>query len=115
IAGLCGVILGASSRRVPVLIDGFITTAAALVAKKLQPKSVNFMIASHLSGEQGHRLMLELLGLNPMVHLKMRLGEGTGAALCMHMVEAATKVLREMLSFSETGVSGLEEEKILKA
>jgi nicotinate-nucleotide--dimethylbenzimidazole phosphoribosyltransferase len=114
IAGLCGVILGAAASRVPVLIDGFITTAAALVAWKLQPKSKDFMIASHLSGEQGHRMMLELLGLTPMVHLKMRLGEGTGAALCMHMVEAATKVVREMLSFAETGMTDLEEDKILK-
>jgi len=114
IAGLCGVILGAAASRVPVLLDGFITTAAALVAWKLQPKSKEFMIASHLSGEQGHRMMLELLGLTPMVHMKMRLGEGTGAVLAMHMVEAATKIVREMRSFAETGMTNLEEDKILK-
>lgn len=114
IAGLAGVILGAAARRVPVLIDGFITTAAALVACKLQPKARSYMIASHLSGEQGHRLLLDLLDLRPVVHLQMRLGEGTGAALTMSLVEAATKIMHEMASFDEAGVSGLEEDKILK-
>jgi nicotinate-nucleotide--dimethylbenzimidazole phosphoribosyltransferase len=113
IAGLAGVILGAAARRVPVLIDGFITTAAALVACKIQPKAREYMIASHLSGEQGHRLMLEQLQLSPVIHLNMRLGEGTGAALTMHLVEAATKIIREMASFDEAGVSDLEEDKIL--
>lgn len=114
IAGLAGVILGAAARRVPVLIDGFITTAAALVAYKLQPKAREYMIASHLSGEQGHRLMLEQLNLSPVIHMKMRLGEGTGAALTMHLVEASTKIMWEMASFDEAGVSDLEEDKILK-
>jgi nicotinate-nucleotide--dimethylbenzimidazole phosphoribosyltransferase len=114
IAGLAGVILGAAARRTPVLIDGFITTAAALAAYKLQPKSRDYMIASHLSGEQGHRLMLDMLDLRPVIHLQMRLGEGTGAALCMHLVEAATKIMWEMASFDEAGVSDLEEDKILK-
>lgn len=112
IAGLAGVILGAAARRVPVLIDGFITTAAALVAYKLQPKAREFMIASHLSGEQGHRLLLEQLKLHPVIHMKMRLGEGTGAALTMHLVEASTKIMREMASFSEAEVSELENDKI---
>ena len=114
IAGLAGVILGAAARRVPVLIDGFITTAAALVAYKLQPKAREYMIASHLSGEQGHRLMLEQLNLSPVIHLKMRLGEGTGAALTMHLVEASTRIMWEMASFDEAGVSDLEDDKILK-
>lgn len=114
IAGMAGVILGAAARRVPVLIDGFITTAAALVAYKLQPKTREYMIASHLSGEQGHRLMLQLLNLQPVVHMQMRLGEGTGAVLTMHLVEAATKIIWEMASFDEAGVSELEEDKILK-
>ncbi len=113
IAGLAGVILGAAAKRVPVLIDGFITTAAALVAYKLQPRAGEFMIASHLSGEQGHRLLLEQLDLAPVMHLKMRLGEGTGAALTMHLVEAAARLVREMASFDEAGVSGLEEDKIM--
>ncbi len=114
IAGLAGVILGSAARRVPVLIDGFITTVAAMVACKLQPKVRDYIIASHLSGEQGHRLMLELLDLSPVIHLNMRLGEGTGAALTMHLVEASLKIMKEMASFDEAGVSELEEEKILK-
>lgn len=113
IAGLAGVILGAAARRVPVLIDGFITTAAALVAYKLQPKAREYMIASHLSGEKGHRLMLELLNLRPVIHMNMRLGEGTGAALTISLVEAATKIMWEMASFDEAGISGLDENKIL--
>ncbi|MBE3586995.1 MAG: nicotinate-nucleotide--dimethylbenzimidazole phosphoribosyltransferase [Thermoanaerobacteraceae bacterium] len=114
IAGLTGVILGAAARRVPVVIDGFITTAAAMVAAALQPRSRNFMIASHLSGEQGHRLMLEHLGLVPMLHLNMRLGEGTGAALAMPLVEAACRVINEMASFSEAGIADLETDKLLR-
>ena len=114
IAGLAGVILAAAARRVPVLIDGFITTASALIASKLHPGARQFMIASHLSQEQGHRLMLELLGLTPVIHLKMRLGEGTGAALAMHLIEASLKIMHEMASFQDAGVSDLDEQKILK-
>lgn len=114
IAGLTGVILGAAAERVPVLIDGFITTAAALVAYKLQPASREYMIASHLSGEQGHRLMLQQIRLSPVIHMNMRLGEGTGAVLTMHLVEAAATIIKEMASFSEAGVSDLEDDKILK-
>ncbi|MGB9803849.1 nicotinate-nucleotide--dimethylbenzimidazole phosphoribosyltransferase [Desulfofundulus sp.] len=114
IGGLAGVILGAAARRVPVIIDGFITTAAAMVAAALQPRVKEFMIASHLSGEKGHRLMLEYLGLTPMLYLNMRLGEGTGAALAMHLVEAACRVINEMASFSEAGLTDLDEDKILK-
>lgn len=113
IAALAGVILGAAARRVPVLIDGFITTAAALAACKIQPGARDYIIASHLSGEQGHRMMLEHLELSPVINLNMRLGEGTGAALTMHLVEAATKIIREMASFNEAGVSDLDEDKIL--
>ena len=72
------------------------------------------MIASHLSNEQGHHLMLEQLDMAPVIHLKMRLGEGTGAALAMHLLEASVKIMREMASFDEAGVSDLEDEKILK-
>jgi nicotinate-nucleotide--dimethylbenzimidazole phosphoribosyltransferase len=114
IAGLAGVILAAAARRVPVLIDGFITTASALIASKLHPGARQFMIASHLSQEQGHRLMLKLLGLTPVIHLKMRLGEGTGAALAMHLIEASIKIMHEMASFQDAGVSDLDEEKIMK-
>lgn len=112
IAGLAGVILGAAAARVPVLLDGFISTAAAMIAAKLKPAAKQFMIATHLSAEKGHGLMLDYLGLKPMLYMDMRLGEGTGAALGMHLVEAATRVINEMLSFEEAGVSDLLEEKL---
>ena len=92
--------------RTPVVIDGFISGAAALVAARIAPKAVNYMIASHLSQEPGHRLILEMLDLEPMLQMKMRLGEGTGAVLAFHLVEAATRILREMATFAEAGVSG---------
>ncbi|MCF6096447.1 nicotinate-nucleotide--dimethylbenzimidazole phosphoribosyltransferase [Thermovorax subterraneus] len=109
IAGIAGVILGAASRRVPVIIDGFISTAGALIASKINPHAVNFMIASHVSEEPGHKVMLELLGLKPMIFMRMRLGEGTGAVLAMNLVEAAAKIIKEMATFEEAGVS--KEEK----
>ncbi|KXG78863.1 Nicotinate-nucleotide--dimethylbenzimidazole phosphoribosyltransferase [Fervidicola ferrireducens] len=109
IAGIAGVILGAASRRVPVIIDGFISTAGALVASKIEPRSVQFMIASHVSQEPGHKVMLDFLGLEPMIFMRMRLGEGTGAVLAKNLVEAAVKIIREMATFEEAGVS--KEEK----
>lgn len=112
IAGLAGVILGGAASRVPVLLDGFITTAAAMVAVKLKPSSKQFMIASHLSAEKGHALMLEYLGLTPMLYMNMRLGEGTGAVLGMYLVEAAARIINEMLSFDEAAVSVLLEENL---
>lgn len=114
IAGLAGVVLGAAAGRVPVIIDGFITTAAAMIAAAIKPESREFIIPSHLSGEQGHRLMLEYLGLMPMLHLGMRLGEGTGAVLAMQLVEAATRIINEMASFNEAGLSDLDEDMMAK-
>ncbi|MCG0276622.1 MAG: nicotinate-nucleotide--dimethylbenzimidazole phosphoribosyltransferase [Thermosediminibacteraceae bacterium] len=105
IGSIAGVILGAASRRVPVIIDGFISSAGALIASKIEPRSTQFMIASHLSQEPGHKIMLDLLGLEPMIFMKMRLGEGTGAVLAMNLVEAAIKIIREMATFDEAGVS----------
>ena len=105
IGALAGVILGAAARRVPVLIDGFISGAGALIAKALKPLSRDYMIASHLSQEPGHQIMLNLLGLKPMLSLDMRLGEGTGAALGFLLVDAAIKCQREMATFAEAGVS----------
>ncbi len=105
IGGLAGVILAAAAARVPVVIDGFISGAAAMVAKALAPGAVNFMLASHLSEEPGHRLMLQWLGLEPMLHMRMRLGEGTGAVLTFHLLEASVRILREMATFDEAGVS----------
>ncbi|MBE0429716.1 MAG: nicotinate-nucleotide--dimethylbenzimidazole phosphoribosyltransferase [Thermoleophilia bacterium] len=111
IGGLAGVILGAAAHRVPVVIDGFISSAAALIAASLSPASRDYMIASHVSIEPGHKLMLEELGLKPMLFMNMRLGEGTGAALASSLVEAACKVLCEMATFAEAGVAEKDEEK----
>jgi len=106
IGGLAGVILAGAAHRVPVVIDGFISGAAALVATQLEPKARDFLIAGHLSVEPGHRAMLERMGLKALLDLDMRLGEGTGAALAMGIVEAAVKVLNEMATFDQAGVSG---------
>ena len=105
IAGLVGVIIGAAARRCPVVIDGYISSAAALVAAKLSPKAASYMIASHLSCEQGHRKLMDMLGLPPILHLDMRLGEGTGAVLAVHLVDASLRLMREMATFDSAGVS----------
>ncbi|MDH3365186.1 MAG: nicotinate-nucleotide--dimethylbenzimidazole phosphoribosyltransferase [Thermoplasmata archaeon] len=106
IGGLAGVALGAASSRVPVFLDGFVSSSAALIAAEICPKSVDFMIASHLSVEPGHAFVLEHLGLAPVLDLNMRLGEGTGAVLAFGMAEAACKILSEMATFDSAGVSG---------
>ena len=105
IGGLAGVVLAAASERVPVVIDGFISTAAALIAYKLEPKVKDYLIASHCSVEKGHKAILDYLGLKPILDLSLRLGEGTGAALAMNIVDAAVKVLNEMATFEAAGVS----------
>ena len=105
IAGLAGVILAAAANRIPAVIDGFISTAAALAASRLKPECVQYMIASHVSEEPGHKIMLEMLGLRPMLHMNMRLGEGTGAALAFHMIDAAIRIQSEMATFESAGVS----------
>ena len=105
LAGLAGVILGAASLKVPVVLDGFITGAAALVAVGLCPRVRDYLIASHQSVEPGHRRILEHLELKPLLNLDLRLGEGTGAALAMHLVEAALRIMREMATFTSAGVT----------
>ncbi|MBW7473190.1 nicotinate-nucleotide--dimethylbenzimidazole phosphoribosyltransferase [Paenibacillus oenotherae] len=105
IAGLVGVILGAAAERCPVVVDGFISSAAALVAAALSPQSSAYMLGSHLSHEQGHRKLLEVIGLSPVIHLDMRLGEGTGAVLCFPIIDAALRIMREMATFESAGVS----------
>jgi len=110
IAGLVGVIITAASHRVPVVIDGFISGAAALVAVELQPTIGAYLFAGHSSVEPGHRLVLAKLGLVPLLDLKLRLGEGTGAVLAMNIIEAALHAHREMATFAEAGVSTKEEE-----
>lgn len=106
IGGLTGVILGAAARRVPVMLDGFISGAAALIAAGLCPQVKNYMIAGHISVEPGHTIALEHLGLKPLVNLNMRLGEGTGAAIGISLAEASCRILSEMATFTEAGVSG---------
>lgn len=105
IAGLAGVILAAAANKVPIVIDGFISTAAALIASKIAPESVKYMIASHVSEEPGHKIMLDILGLCPFLYMKMRLGEGTGAVLAFHMIEAAARIQSQMATFDSAGVS----------
>jgi len=105
IGGIAGLILGAASMRKPILVDGFISTAGALIAANLAPDARAYMIASHRSMEQGHRIALECLGKRPLLDLDMRLGEGTGAALAMNIVEAAVRVLTEVATFAEAAVS----------
>jgi len=108
IAGLAGLIIGAAAGRCLVIIDGFISSVAAMVAVKMNKMVLPYIIPSHLSCEPGHALLLEHLELKPYLHLNMRLGEGTGAALTMHLVEAATRILVEMATFAEAGVSNKE-------
>jgi nicotinate-nucleotide--dimethylbenzimidazole phosphoribosyltransferase len=108
IGGLAGVMLGAASHRKPVMIDGFISTAAAMIAVILAPQCRDYLISAHRSKENGHGVMLEWLGLKPLLDLDMRLGEGTGAALGISFAEAACKILAEMTTFGEAGVSEKE-------
>lgn len=106
IAGLVGVVLAGAARRCPVVLDGFIATAAALVAVRLTPAAREYLIAAHRSAEPGHRLLLEALGLAPLLDLGMRLGEGTGAALGIGLLRAALACYAGMATFKDAGVSG---------
>jgi nicotinate-nucleotide--dimethylbenzimidazole phosphoribosyltransferase len=108
IGGLAGLIIGAASRRVPVVVDGFISTAAAMIAVTLSPGVRPYLIAAHQSQEHGHRIMLDWLGLSPLLDMDMRLGEGTGAALAISLAEAACRILSEMATFDDAGVSDRE-------
>jgi len=105
IALLVGVMLGCREARVPVVLDGFITGAAALVAAAIEPAVVDAMIAGHRSPEPGHALVLERLRLEPLLDLRLRLGEGTGAALAIPIVRSALALLNEMASFDDAGVT----------
>jgi nicotinate-nucleotide--dimethylbenzimidazole phosphoribosyltransferase len=106
IAAIAGLILGAAARRKAVVLDGFISCSAALVAGALAPASLDYAIFSHCSAERGHRRMLEYLGAKPLLDLDLRLGEGTGSALGIGVLEAAVKLYREMATFESAGVSG---------
>ncbi len=105
IGGIAGVILGAASEGIPVVVDGFISSAGALIAASIEPKVKDYIFASHMSQEIGHRAILESIGQRPILDLDMRLGEGTGAALAMGIIDASVKILNEMATFDEAGVS----------
>jgi nicotinate-nucleotide--dimethylbenzimidazole phosphoribosyltransferase len=105
IAGLAGAILGAASRRVAVLVDGFISGAAALVACRLEPRVAGYLIAAHRSSEPGHERVLAAMDMRPLLGLELRLGEGTGAALAMSVVDAGVRILHEMATFADAGVA----------
>lgn len=105
IAGLAGAVLEGAARRTVMMVDGFISSAAALVAVRLQPAVAEYLVMSHKSVEAGHRVVLREIGARPLLDLDMRLGEGTGAALAMGMVDAAVAVLRDMASFQSAGVT----------
>ncbi|MBM3463954.1 MAG: nicotinate-nucleotide--dimethylbenzimidazole phosphoribosyltransferase [Armatimonadetes bacterium] len=109
IALLCGVALGAARARVPLVLDGFIATAAAAVAARLCPRAREAMFLGHLSAEPGHAALAEHLGLDPVLRLDMRLGEGSGAALAMPVLRSASCLLAEMATFEEAGVAQADE------
>ncbi|MBN2501922.1 MAG: nicotinate-nucleotide--dimethylbenzimidazole phosphoribosyltransferase [Anaerolineales bacterium] len=105
IGGLTGAILAAAAHGCPVVIDGFISTAAAMLAVTLVPQVGDYLIAAHHSQEQGHAIMLDWLEIKPLLSLDMHLGEGTGAVLGISLAEAACRILKEMATFAEAGVS----------
>jgi nicotinate-nucleotide--dimethylbenzimidazole phosphoribosyltransferase len=106
IGGMTGIYLAGAANRIPVVVDGFISGAAALLAYGLEPKVKDYLIASHCSVEIGHEILLDWIGINPLLNLNLRLGEGTGAALGINLVEAGCRILSEMATFADAGVSG---------
>jgi nicotinate-nucleotide--dimethylbenzimidazole phosphoribosyltransferase len=112
IAGIAGLVIGAALYKIPVVVDGFISTAGALIAAELNPLVKGYIIAAHQSVEIGHRKMLEHLEQIPLLDLNLRLGEGTGAALGMSLVEAGVRILAEMTTFADAGVTGKREETV---
>jgi nicotinate-nucleotide--dimethylbenzimidazole phosphoribosyltransferase len=105
IAAIAGLVLGCAANSIPVVIDGFISTAGALIASEMHPHVRDYIFAAHQSVEIGHCFMLERIGVLPILDLSLRLGEGTGAALAMMLIEAGVKIMREMATFDEAGVS----------
>jgi nicotinate-nucleotide--dimethylbenzimidazole phosphoribosyltransferase len=104
IGGLAGLVIGAAAHSIPVVCDGLISTAGAMLACKISPPARKFLFAGHNSVETGHRYMLDLLELKPLLDLKFRLGEGTGAALAMELIDAATRILFEIKTFDEVAI-----------
>lgn len=105
IGGITGLIIGAAANKIPVVVDGFISSAGALIAYLIEPKTKDYMFAAHMSQEIGHKSILEHIGLRPILDLDMRLGEGTGAALAMPVIDAGLKIYKEMATFAEAAVA----------
>ena len=108
IGALAGLVLGAAAGGIPVICDGLISTAGALIACELAPAARNYLFVSHKSVEIGHAYMHHRLGLEPLIDLKFRLGEGTGAAVCMELLDLATRILADIKTFEEVGVTNIE-------
>ncbi len=109
IVGLAGVLLAAAASRVPILLDGFIVSAAAMLARAIAPESIGYCIAAHRSREIGHTIALRHLGLTPLLDLDLRLGEGSGAALAFGLCEASARMVHEMKTFAQAGVATAHE------
>lgn len=105
IGGIAGLIIGASANRIPVVVDGFISGAGAVIALKLAPRVKEYIFFSHISEEKGHKILFDYLGEKPILDLSLRLGEGTGAALGISLIEAGVKILTEMATFKDAKVS----------
>ena len=105
IAGIAGLIIGGAANRIPVVVDGFISTAGALIATELEPKIKDYIFMAHKSVEVGHQVMLDWIGQKPFVDLNLRLGEGTGAAIGISLIECGVKIMTEMATFADAGVS----------
>ncbi|MCF6095218.1 nicotinate-nucleotide--dimethylbenzimidazole phosphoribosyltransferase [Microaerobacter geothermalis] len=105
IGAMAGLILGCAANRIPVVIDGFISTVAALTAVRISPAAKAYLIPSHKSVEPGHQIALQLLDLNPSLHMNMRLGEGTGACLMFSVIDTVQRIMNEMATFEQAGVS----------
>ncbi|MFO7877446.1 MAG: nicotinate-nucleotide--dimethylbenzimidazole phosphoribosyltransferase [Desulfovermiculus sp.] len=108
IGGLAGLVIGAAAHRIPVVCDGFIATAGALIGCEIAPRAKDYLFPSHRSVEKGHAYMHERLGLDPLLDLEFRLGEGTGAAMAMELLDAATRILAEIKTFAELKVSSAQ-------
>ena len=104
IGGLAGLVIGSARHRIPVVVDGFISTAGAMIAVAMNPTINEYLFFSHLSSETGHKRMLERLGRKPILDLDMKLGEGTGAAMAMSVIEASVKLMTEMATFESADV-----------
>ncbi|MFH2057448.1 MAG: nicotinate-nucleotide--dimethylbenzimidazole phosphoribosyltransferase [Pseudomonadota bacterium] len=108
IGALAGLVLGAAAKGIPVICDGLISTAGALIACELAPFAKNYLFASHKSVEVGHKFMHQRLGLDPLIDLKFRLGEGTGAAVCMELLDLSTRILADIKTFEEVGINNAQ-------